>query len=186
MAIKYILKAGNPLLRQKSVDVPITEIQSKEIKDLVKDMFDSMKAANGIGLAAPQIGVLKRIVIVGFEPSPRYPERKISEKDMEVQYKVLINPQIEILTDEVMGNWEGCLSVPGMRGYVERPRKIKLKYYDLSEEVHEEIVEDFDAVVVQHECDHLDGILYIDRLKDSRLFGFEEEFDKLKDYPNKY
>ncbi len=179
MAIKHILKIGNPLLREKSKEIPLTEIRSKEIKNLIKDMFDSMKAYNGIGLAAPQIGVLKRIVIIGYEPSERYPEVQFQHSN--IQYKVLINPKIEFLTKETMGFWEGCLSVPGMRGYVERPNKIKLTYYDTEEELREEIVEGFEAIVVQHECDHLDGILYVDRLKDTRLFGFEEEFEKAKD-----
>ncbi len=180
MAIKHILKIGNPLLREKSKEIPLTEIRSKEIKNLIKDMFDSMKAYNGIGLAAPQIGVLKRIVIIGYEPSERYPEVQFQHSN--IQYKVLINPKIEFLTKETMGFWEGCLSVPGMRGYVERPNKIKLTYYDTEEELREEIVEGFEAIVVQHECDHLDGILYVDRLKDTRLFGFEEEFEKAKDH----
>ncbi|MFN3603261.1 MAG: peptide deformylase [Leptonema sp. (in: bacteria)] len=181
MAIKHILKIGNPLLRERSKEVPITEIKSKETKNLIKDMFDSMKAAKGIGLAAPQIGVLKRIVIVGYEPSERYPEIEF-ENPENIQYKVLINPKIEFLTKETLGFWEGCLSVPGMKGYVERPKKIKLVYYSPNEELKEEIIEGFEAIVVQHECDHLDGILYVDRLKDTRLFGFDEEFDKLKEH----
>lgn len=181
MAIKNILKIGNPLLREKSKEVPLTEIRSKEIKNLIRDMFDSMKAANGIGLAAPQIGVLKRVAIIGYEPSERYPEIERQNSSL-VEYKVLINPKIEYLTNETIGFWEGCLSIPGMRGYVERPKKIKLSYYTPEEEYKEEIIEGFEAIVTQHECDHLDGILYIDRLKDIKLFGFDEEFDKIREY----
>ncbi len=184
MAIKNILKIGNPLLRQKSEEVPLNEIRSKEIKDLVKDMFDSMKAANGIGLAAPQIGVLKRVVIVGYEPTDRYPNVKFDREYDGIKYRVFINPKIEYLTEETMGFWEGCLSVPGMRGYVERPKKIRITFYDMEEEFQEEIIEGFEAIVVQHECDHLDGILYVDRLKDTKLFGFDEEFEKAKQYPS--
>ncbi len=180
MAVRNILRIGNPLLREKSSEVPITEIRSKEIKDLVKDMFDSMKNANGIGLAAPQIGVLKKVVIIGYEPSERYPEVQFDKEIDGVKYRVLINPVIEYLTDETIGFWEGCLSVPGMRGYVERPKKIRVKFYDMNEEFHDEIVEGFEAIVIQHECDHLEGILYVDRLKDTRLFGFDEEFEKSK------
>ncbi|GIX40735.1 MAG: peptide deformylase [Leptospiraceae bacterium] len=183
MAIKNILKIGNPILRQRSEEVPLNEIRSKEIKDLVKDMFDSMKAAGGIGLAAPQIGVLKRVIIVGYEPTDRYPDIKFDKEHEGVKYRVMINPEIEYLTEETIGFWEGCLSVPGMRGYVERPKKIRLKFYDMEEELHDEIIEGFEAIVVQHEYDHLDGILYVDRLKDTKLFGFDEEFEKIKQYP---
>lgn len=180
MAVRNILRLGNPLLRKKSEEIPPELIRSKEVKDLVRDMFDSMKAASGIGLAAPQIGVLKRIVIVGYENTERYPEIKFDRKEEGYAYRVLINPELEVLTDEKIGFWEGCLSVPGMRGYVERPRRIKLRFYDLEENYHEEIIEDFEAIVVQHECDHLDGILYVDRLKDTRLFGFDEELERIK------
>ena len=169
MAVRKILKLGHPLLREISQPVPDTEIRSAEIKKLIRDMFDTMAMAEGIGLAAPQIGVLKRVVVVG-EQSDRYPE--LTEP---LQKKILINPQIEILNGTQEGFWEACLSVPGMRGYVERNRKIHMKWYDEKENFHDEIIEGFDAVVYQHECDHLDGILYVDRLKDSRLFGFVEE-----------
>ena len=173
MAVCKILRAGDPLLRQKSKAIPENEIGSKETKKLVRDMFDTMTDSEGLGLAAPQIGVLKRLVVVGFTRSERYPELQ-----NEIERQVLINPQIEILEKETVGFWEGCLSIPGMRGYIERPRKIKLSCYNEKEEFSERIIEDFDAVVYQHECDHLEGILYIDRLKDPRLFGFSEELSQ--------
>ncbi len=173
MAVRKILRAGDPLLRKKSEPVPVTEIRSKEIKKLIRDMFDTMEDAHGLGLAAPQIGVLKRVVVVGFDRSDRYPELNGNG----IEHKILINPEIEQLEEAGEGFWEGCLSVPGMRGYVERPRRIRLKWYDEDEEFHDEIIEGFDAVVYQHECDHLEGVLYIDRLKDPRLFGFNEELD---------
>ena len=172
MAVRNILRIGHPDLRKKSEEVPVTDIRSKEIKKLIRDMYDTMEAAEGLGLAAPQIGVLKRIVVVGFEKSDRYPEL-----DGGVQKQVLINPQIEILDGDEVGFWEGCLSVPEMRGFVERIRKIRLKWYDENEDFHDEVVEGFDAVVYQHECDHLDGVLYVDRLKDPRLFGYNQEMD---------
>ena len=174
MAVCKILRAGDPLLRKKSEPIPGNEISSKETKKLVRDMFDTMSDAEGLGLAAPQIGILKRLVVVGFTRSERYPELQ-----NEIERQVLINPQIEILEKETLGFWEGCLSVPGMRGYVERPRKIKLCWHDEKEEFFEKIIEGFDAVVYQHECDHLEGILYIDRLKDPRLFGFNEELTQV-------
>ena len=174
MALYKILRAGDPLLRQKSLPIPENEIGSKEIKKLIRDMFDTMREAEGLGLAAPQIGVLKQLVVVGSSKSERYPELQDG-----IERKVLINPKIEILEKETLGFWEGCLSVPGMRGYVERPRKIKLSYYNEKEDFSEEIIEGFDAIVFQHECDHLKGVLYIDRLKDPRLFGFNEELEEL-------
>ena len=172
MAVRKILRIGNPLLRQKSEEVPVTEIRSSEIKKLIRDMYDSMESADGIGLAAPQIGVLKRVVVVGFYRTDRYPELKDG-----IERRILINPEIEVLDSPEVGFWEGCLSVPDMRGYVERKRKIRLKFYDEKEEFHDEIIEGFDAVVYQHECDHLNGILYVDRLKDPNLFGYNDELD---------
>lgn len=171
MAVRKILRAGDPLLRKKSEEIPLTEIRSKEIKKLIRDMFDTMDDADGLGLAAPQIGVLKQLVVVGFDRSERYPDAVAMERN------ILINPQIEPLESKSEGSWEGCLSVPGMRGYVERPRRIRMKWYDENEEFHDEIIEGYDAVVYQHECDHLAGVLYVDRLKDPRLFGFNEELE---------
>lgn len=175
MAERKILKMGNPLLRKKAEAVPLAEIRSQEIKKLLRDMFDTMKMNHGVGLAAPQVGVLKRIVVVGFD---RGGARSSAGK---LEVRNLINPEIEILDGPVEGSWEGCLSVPEMRGYVERGRKIRLKWYDEKEELHEEIVEGYDAVVYQHECDHLNGTLYVDRLKDSTRFGFNEELDALEE-----
>ena len=125
MAVRKILRAGDPLLRKKSEEIPVTEIRSKEMKKLIRDMFDTMDDADGLGLAAPQIGVLKKLVVVGFDRSARYPDAEAIERN------ILINPEIEILKDAPLeGTWEGCLSVPGMRGYVERPRRIRMKWYD--------------------------------------------------------
>ncbi len=171
MAVRKILRAGDPLLRKKSEPIPATEIRSKEIKKLIRDMFDTMDDADGLGLAAPQVGVLKQLVVVGFDRSDRYPDAP------GMQRSIIINPEIEALEEASEGSWEGCLSVPGMRGYVERPRRIRMKWYDEDEEFHDEVIEGYDAVVYQHECDHLNGVLYVDRLKDPRLFGFNEELE---------
>lgn len=172
MAVRNILRIGNPTLREKSEPVPVSEIRSSEMKKLIRDMFDTMDDADGLGLAAPQIGVLKQVVVVGFQDSDRYPELKDG-----IMKQVLINPEIEVLDPPREGFWEGCLSVPEMRGYVERSRKIRMKWYDEKEEFHDEVIEGFDAVVYQHECDHLQGVLYVDRLKSPLLFGFNEELD---------
>ncbi|MCB1173207.1 MAG: peptide deformylase [Leptospiraceae bacterium] len=174
MAIRKILRIGDPRLREIAAAVPETEIGSKEIRDLVKDMKQTMIAANGVGLAAPQIGVLKRVVVVGIESdNPRYKE----SKGQELEFQALVNPVITPLKSDTGGMWEGCLSVPEMRGYVERPKKIRMEWYDLQGDKHSEVIEGFQAIVYQHECDHLDGVLYVDRLKDPRLFGFNDELD---------
>ncbi len=172
MAARRVLKMGDPLLFK--VAEPVADFDTPELNLVIADMFDTMKALNGAGLAAPQIGVPKRIVIFGVESNPRYP-------DVEpVPTTVLINPEIEFLTQEQEDGWEGCLSVPGMRGVVSRCTRLRYRGFDpvgnpIAREAH-----GFHARVVQHECDHLDGILYPMRLKDMRLFGFEDTlFPKL-------
>ena len=172
MAARKVLRLGNPILREKSVEVTEEEVRTKEFKKLVGDMFDTMRFENGVGLAAPQIGVLKKLVIVGIEEdNPRYPDAP------RIKEQILINPKITPLAGNGKGYWEGCLSVPGMRGFVERPYKIRVEYRDLKWKEHSEIIEGFPAIVYQHECDHLEGILYVDRLKSSKLFGYTEEVD---------
>ena len=172
MAVRKVIRLGNPLLRKKAEPVPLTEIRSKEMKKLIRDMFDTMHDTKGVGLAAPQIGVSKRIVVVGAERNDKNGDAKEV-----IERRVLFNPEIQVLTEKMEGYWEGCLSVPEMRGYVERGRKIKLKWYDEEESFHEQIFEGFPTVVFQHECDHLDGILYVDRLKSPQQFGFCDELD---------
>jgi peptide deformylase len=171
MAVRPILRAGNPLLRKRSEEFTTEEIRSPETAALIADMFETMEKAHGQGLAAPQIGVLKRLVIVRLF---RYEDSGRKESYID---RILFNPEIKILEGTKIGSWEGCLSVPGMMGYVERNRRIQLTFLDEQAVKHEELIEGYDAVVYQHECDHLDGILYIDRLSDSRLFGFEEDID---------
>jgi peptide deformylase len=171
MAARNVLKLGNPLLRQTSVALTEEEVATKDFKKLVKDMFDTMKLENGVGLAAPQIGVLKRLVVIGAEKSERYPNTD------DLQEEVLINPVLTPLAPPKEGFWEGCLSVPGMRGLVERPFRIKMEWYDMKWNRHVGEFEGFRAIVYQHECDHLDGVLYVDRLKDPRQFGFTDELE---------
>lgn len=166
MAVRPILKMGHPGLLCKAEAV--SAFDTEELRSLVADMFDTMEAANGAGLAAPQIGVSKRVVIFGFDVNPRYPHAEPVPKT------VLINPRIEVLADALEDGWEGCLSVPGMRGLVPRPRRIRYRGYDPAGRPIDREAEGFHARVVQHECDHLDGILYPMRIRDLTQFGFED------------
>jgi len=169
MAIRDILKMGNPDLLRVSEPV---DFEKDDLTTLIEDMKETMKANDGAGLAAPQIGVFKRLVIFGFDTNDRYPEAD------SVPFTVLINPIITPLSDEKENGWEGCLSVPGLRGVVPRYTHIKYEGYDAEGIKIEREVEDFYARVVQHECDHLDGILYPMKIKDYRYFGFHEEIFK--------
>lgn len=135
-------------------------------------MKDTMTEKGGVGIAAPQIGCNLRVIMFGFEKSIRYPN------ELPVPFTILINPVIEILSDEMVDGWEGCLSVPGLRGLVPRYEKIKYSGFDLEKNPIERIVDGFHARVVQHECDHIDGILFPLRIKDMRHFGFEDEIIK--------
>jgi peptide deformylase len=158
---------GHPVLRERAK--PVEDLGSAELKALVADMKETMAALNGAGLAAPQIGVGKRVVIFGVQKNPRYPDAE------EVPFTVLVNPKLVMLTRTVEEDWVGCLSVPGMRGVV--PRYTKLRYSGFDEDGHpiEREAEGFHARVVQHECDHLDGILYPQRMTDLSRFGFTAE-----------
>lgn len=167
MAVRPVLRMGDPRLLQRSQ--PVVRFGTPELHELLRDMEDTMHALNGAGLAAPQIGVLLRVVIFGFSASPRYPDAQ------PVPYTVLINPLLEPLSDEMEGGWEGCLSVPGMRGEVPRYRRLRYRGFDASGQPIDRSVEGFHARVVQHECDHLDGILYPMRIRDLSRFGFTEE-----------
>ncbi len=167
MAVRRVLKMGDPdLLR---VSEPVKVFDTPELKALIEDLWETMEAEGGVGIAAPQVGVAERVVVFGPEESERYPEAPA------VPRTVLINPKIEPIGDETAEGWEGCLSVPGMRGVVPRYLRIRYSGYNENGEHIEREVEDFHARVVQHECDHLDGILYPMRIEDMRLFGFESE-----------
>jgi peptide deformylase len=174
MAVKPVLKMGHPLLTQ--ISKPVDDPTDDSIKSLVEDMFDTMHACEGAGLAAPQIGVLSRVVIFGFESNERYPDAE------SVPVTVLINPTIKILTTATATDWEGCLSVPGMRGRVTRPTEIHYSGYDLDGNWFERHANDFHARVVMHECDHLDGILYPFKLNDMADFGFIDALQEAGKY----
>lgn len=169
MAVRKVLRMGDPRLRQLSQ--PVQEFNTAELNDLLADMRDTMAAYDGAGLAAPQIGVQKRVMIFGVEANPRYPEAE------PVPMTTLINPEFEVLSEQHEAGWEGCLSVPGMRGVVARPAHIRYRGYDANGEPIEREATGFHARVFQHEFDHLDGILYPDRIADFRYFGFVEELD---------
>jgi peptide deformylase len=157
---------GEPLLWQKSL--PVESFDTPELAELLQDMRDTMAHLNGAGLAAPQIGVLLRVVIFGVHANPRYPDVD------EVPDTVLINPVITPLANDMEEGWEGCLSVPGMRGWVPRYTKLKYSGYDEKGKRFVREVSGFHARVVQHECDHLDGVLYPMRIRDFTKFGFND------------
>ncbi len=164
--IRDILKMGDPRLLQ--VARPVQRFNTPELRTLIEDMFDTMDHANGAGLAAPQIGVDLQVVIFGFERNPRYPDAP------QVPKTVLINPELTPLSDEMEDGWEGCLSVPGLRGMVPRHTSLRYTGFDLMGQRIERVAEGFHARVVQHECDHLRGILYPMRVNDFSKFGFTE------------
>jgi peptide deformylase len=157
---------GDPRLWQKSL--PVAEFDSPELDQLLQDMRDTMAHLNGAGLAAPQIGVQLRVVIFGVKSNPRYPGID------EVPDTVLINPLLMPLAPEIEEGWEGCLSVPGMRGWVPRFKRLRYSGFDQHGKAFQRDVEDFHARVVQHEVDHLDGVLYPMRIRDFTRFGFNE------------
>jgi peptide deformylase len=158
---------GHPLLNRRADEV--RDFNTPELDSLVANMFDTMHAEDGAGLAAPQIGVGLRVVVFGFDDNPRYQEAP------SVPVSVLINPRIEPLGDTVEQGWEGCLSVPGMRGLVPRYSHIRYSGFDAAGEVIRVDADGFHARVVQHECDHLDGVLYPQRIRDFTFFGFIDE-----------
>jgi peptide deformylase len=166
MAIREVLKMGDPHLL--AVSEPVAEFGTAELEALLTDMRDTMQHLDGAGLAAPQIGVNLRVVIFGVEANPRYPQAEA------VPYTVLINPTLIPLSEEIEDGWEGCLSVPGMRGVVPRYRELRYTGFDAAGQPIDRSVSDFHARVVQHEVDHLDGILYPRRIEDLTQFGFTE------------
>lgn len=171
---KNILKMGNPILRKIAAPFSDEEIKSTETKLLISKMWKVMDEAGGIGLAAPQISISKQLAVIRLdESSERYPNIKSSPE------YIMFNPTIDILTEETQGYWEGCLSVPGLKGFVERPSKIRVNYIDQNLELKKLVLDGFLATVFQHEIDHLFGKLYVDRITNKELLLYEEEFFKL-------
>jgi peptide deformylase len=166
MSVRAVLRMGNPTLLERSEE--IHDFNTPELNELIQDMKDTMTHLNGAGLAAPQIGELKRVVIFGFDSNERYPEASA------VPFTVLINPTIHSLDETMEEGIEGCLSVPGLSGSVPRYNNIRYQGFDPFGTVIDRVVTRFHARVVQHECDHLNGILYPARIKDFTTFGFIE------------
>lgn len=164
--IRPVLRMGDARLLQKSA--PVENFGSQELFELLRDLRDTMDAHNGVGLAAPQIGVPLRVTIFGVRKNPRYPNAE------EVPFTVLCNPVLVPLGDELQEGWEGCLSVPDLRGWVPRHARLRYAGFDAQGHRFEREVSGFHARVVQHECDHLDGILYPMRIRDLRRFGYTE------------
>lgn len=164
MTVRQILKMGDPRLLR--VSAPVERFDTPELHALVQDLLDTMAAANGAGLAAPQIGVDLQVVVFGFQKNERYPDAA------PVPQTVLVNPVITPLSDETEDGWEGCLSVPGLRGVVPRHRHIRYTGFDAHGRPIAREAEGFHARVVQHECDHLVGRLYPTRMTDLTQFGF--------------
>ena len=167
MTIHTILRMGDPRLLR--VARPVPQANTPDLHALITDLFETMHAAGGVGLAAPQIGVDLAVVIFGFSHSDRYPDAPA------VQQTVLINPEISVLDDTQEEDWEGCLSVPGLRGMVPRFRRIRYRGMDADGNPVDREADGFHARVVQHECDHLIGKLYPMRVRDFSRFGFAEE-----------
>ena len=167
MAVRPILRLGHPTLRQ--VAAPVTQFATPDLDELVADLLETMRANDGAGLAAIQIGVLQRVVVFEVADNPRYPAAE------PVPLTVLVNPKLTFLDDEREAGWEGCLSVPGLRGLVPRYKRLRYRGVDAQGRPIDRTVAGFHARVVQHECDHLDGILYPQRIEDMTSFGFTDE-----------
>jgi peptide deformylase len=168
-----IAQMGQPVLREIAKPLTQKQIQSPEIKALISDMIETMEDAEGVGLAAPQVFQPLQLAIISLKTdSDRYddvPDHPLT---------VFINPVIKILDSTPQGFWEGCLSVPGLRGYVERPKSIQVEYLNQKGKPEILMAEGFLATVIQHELDHLFGVLYVDKLKDSKMFAFQKEYDR--------
>jgi peptide deformylase len=176
MPIRPVLRMGHPLLLEQAR--PVEKFDSPELHELLTDMEDTMRARTGAGIAAPQIGVSLQVVIFGVASSPRYPDAEA------VPHTVLVNPTVEPLGEEMEDGWEGCLSVPGMRGAVPRYTWVRYRGFNQFGTSIDVSVDGFHARVVQHEVDHLSGILYPQRIRDFRLFGFNEELFPDQDFPD--
>lgn len=170
--IRPICRMGNPILRKVAEEVKVSDIKSERFSQLITDLRDSMKHYGGIGIAAPQIGVSQQVCVIELLGMNRYGQ------EINLPFTVFINPVIEILDGPEQGYWEGCLSVPGLRGFVERPQHIKVNFYNDKAEKQVLEAQGFLATVIQHELDHLFGKLYIDRIKDPKLLSYQEEFDQ--------
>lgn len=172
MSVRPILTVGHPLLRQRAEEVPADDIGSAEVQGLIDDLIDTMRDANGAGLAANQIGVLRRVAVMEVNNNPRYPYKP------PIPLTVVINPVITPLDHELVEINEGCLSVPNLRGTVSRSVNVLVQYCDRHGEPHDRVVRGLTAGTFQHECDHLDGVLFLDRVTDPTTFTTWEQFER--------
>lgn len=172
MPVRDILHVGNPLLRKRSRAVTRDELASPEMQQLIDDLIDTMHAANGAGIAAPQVGELVRIATMEVTENPRYPYKP------RIPLTIVVNPIIEPLDDELVEINEGCLSVPNMRGNVMRNVNVRVRWWDRDGAEHDEIRRGLTAGTFQHECDHLDGLLFLDRVHDTRSLTTWEQFER--------
>ncbi len=173
MAIRKVARLGHPVLRQVGRELTLGEIRSPEIQRLVQDMIETMEEYGGIGLAAPQVHESLQLAIIGYEDeNARYPDHG------KQPLTVVINPKITVLDPAEQAFWEGCLSIPELRGLVHRPCKIRVDFLDLQGLQRSIVAEDFLATVFQHELDHLQGKLFVDRIKDTTKFAFLDEYQK--------
>lgn len=168
--ILSVARMGHPILRERAQEVDPARIATPEFQELIESMLLTMEEYEGVGLAAPQVHLSERLVVFAESAGLTDPDGQ--------PLLALINPRIEVLDEETRAMWEGCLSVPGLRGRVSRPSRIRVRGLDRQGRELDLELEDFDAVVTQHECDHLDGILFLDRLDDLRLLAYDREFER--------
>ena len=172
MAILKVARLGHPVLRRKAQTVPVDQIRSAPVQRLIDDMIETMREYNGAGLAATQVHVPRQICVIEVNGNPRYPDAA------EVPLTVLVNPRVTPLTEEIEEGWEGCLSVPDMRGMVPRATAVRLEAYDRDGQKIDLVAKDFFARVVQHETDHLNGVVYLDRMRDLSTLSHIAEWQR--------
>jgi peptide deformylase len=177
MSILKVAHMGHPVLRARAKAVDPADIKSPRIQQLIDDMFQTMKEYNGVGLAAPQVHESVRLFVAGFPPRPGDDEDEDEDEDARVPLMALINPEITPLGEATVEDWEGCLSIPEIRGRVTRAREIEVKAYDRRGRRVSIHARGFTARVIQHETDHLDGVLFMDRMKSLETLTFLEEFN---------
>ena len=172
MSVRDIVTVGHPVLRERAREITRDELGSPAVQSLIDDLVDTMRHANGAGLAANQIGVPQRVAVIEVGDNPRYPYKP------RIPLTIVVNPVIEPLDDELVEINEGCLSVPNLRGNLERYVNVRVRYLDRDGVAHDEVKRGLTAGTFQHECDHLDGVLFLDRVTDPRSFTTWEQFDR--------
>ncbi len=172
MAVLDVIKMGNPTLRDKAKEVDLDSITSAAFQQFLDELVETMRLQEGVGIAAPQVAQLKRIFVMELTKNKRYPERP------SFPLSIAINPSLELLGNEQVNSWEGCLSIPGIRGRLKRHKKVKLTAYDENGIRYSKELSDFPAIVAQHEFDHLNGILLIDRMESMETLTFQEEYER--------